>query len=205
MKSNIRKEETETMDHLSDLKNKLERNKDNRSTAVERYHQADHVVSQNEQRLQNKVATLLEKEKMELANYREVIKGSVDRLSHQQETNNEYLAELNHNLTDMSDLKAIYETKREIMEQNHQELLIALESEENKLKRRVNKFKETIEELQEEYNQTSLRLESKKQTDKIIIVSLFTFLGVIIGSWLGFGFIDLLKWIGNSVKGLFSL
>ena len=205
MKSNIRKEETETMDHLSDLKNKLERNKDNRSTAVERYHQADHVVSQNEQRLQNKVASLLEKEKMELANYREVIKGSVDRLSHQQETNNEYLAELNHNLTDMSDLKAIYETKREIMEQNHQELLIALESEENKLKRRVNKFKETIEELQEEYNQTSLRLESKKQTDKIIIVSLFTFLGVIIGSWLGFGFIDLLKWIGNSVKGLFSL
>lgn len=193
------------MDHLSDLKNKLERNKDNRNTAVERYHQADHVVSQNEQRLQNKVATLLEKEKMELANYREVIKGSVDRLSRQQETNNEYLAELNHNLTDMSDLTAIYETKREIMEQNHQELLTALESQENKLKRRVNKLKETTKELQEEYDRTSLRLETKKQADKLIVIVLFVFLGVVIGSWLGLWFVDILRVIGTYIKGLFTL
>lgn len=193
------------MDHLSDLKNKLERNKDNRNTVVERYNQADHVVSQNEQRLQNKVATLLEKEKMELANYREVIKGSVDRLSRQQETNNEYLAELNHNLTDMSDLTAIYETKREIMEQNHQELLTALESQENKLKRRVNKLKETTKELQEEYDRTSLRLETKKQADKLIVIVLFVFLGVVIGSWLGLWFVDILRVIGTYIKGLFTL
>lgn len=192
------------MDHLSDLKNKLERNKDNRNTAVERYHQADHVVSQNEQRLQNKVATLLEKEKMELANYREVIKGSVDRLSHQQETNNEYLAELNHNLTDMSDLTAIYETKREIMEQNHQELLTALESRENKLKRRINKLKDTTKELQEEYDRTSLRLETKKQADKFISIAIIVFAGVVIGSWLGLGFVDILRAIGAWFKGLFT-
>lgn len=46
------------MDHLSDLKNKLERNKDNRNTAVERYHHADHALSENEDKLKQKVANL---------------------------------------------------------------------------------------------------------------------------------------------------
>lgn len=185
------------MDHLSELKNKLERNKDNRNTAVERYHEADYTLSEKEEKLQRKVATLLEKEKMELASYREVIKGHMDRLNYQQQENNEYLAELNHNLTDMSDLKAIYETKREIMEQNHQELLIALESEENKLKRRVNQLKETTKELQEEYDRTSLRLETKKQADKFISLGIIVFAAVVIGSWLGLGFVDILRAIGE--------
>lgn len=192
------------MDHLSELKNKLERNKDNRNTAVERYHEADYALSEKEEKLQRKVATLLEKEKMELASYREVIKGHMDRLNFQQQENNEYLAELNHNLTDMSDLKAIYETKREIMEQNHQELVKALESQENKLKRRVSKLKETTKELQEEYDRTSIRLETKKQADKFISIAIIVFAAVIIGSWLGLGFVDLIRGIGGWVKGLFT-
>ena len=192
------------MDHLSEFKNKLEQNKDNRNTAVERYHEADHALREKEDKLQQRVATLLEKEKMELASYRELIKGSVDRLNYQQQTNNEYLAELNHNLTDMSDLKAIYETKREIMEQNHKELLMALESEENKLKRRVSKLKESTNELKEEYDRTSIRLEAKKRADKIIIIVLFAFVGVIVGSWLGLGFIDILRGIVAWFKGLFT-
>lgn len=193
------------MDQLSELKDKLQRNVDNRNTAVERYHEADYALSEKEDKLQRKVASLLEKEKMEMASYREVIKGCMDRLNHQQLTNNEYLAELNHNLNDMSDLRVIYETKREIMEQNHQELLTALESQENELKRRVNKLKETTTELQEEYDRTSFRLEAKKQADRIIIIVLFAFIGVVIGSWLGLGFVDLIRGIGGWVKGLFTL
>lgn len=185
------------MDHLSEFKNKLEQNKDNRNNAVERYHEADHALREKEDKLQHRVATLLEKEKMELASYRELIKGSVDRLNYQQQTNNEYLAELNHNLTDMSDLKAIYETKREIMEQNHKELLIALESEENKLKRRVSKLKESTKELKEEYDRISIRLEMKKKADRIIIIFIFAFIGVIIGTWLGLGFSNVIKELGN--------
>lgn len=192
------------MDHLSEIKNKLERNKDNRNTAVERYHEADHALSEKEDKLQHRVATLLEKEKIELASYRELIKGSVDRLNYQQQTNNEYLAELNHNLTDMSDLKAIYEIKREIMEQNHKELLIALESEENKLKRRVSKLKKSTKELKEEYDRTSIRLETKKQVDKIITVAIFAFIGVVLGTWLGLGFVDVIKGFGNIVKNFFT-
>lgn len=192
------------MDPLSDLKNKLERNKDNRNTAVERYHEADHALSEKEDKLQHRVAILLEKEKMELASYRELIKGSVDRLNYQQQTNNDYLAELNHNLTDMSDLKAIYETKREIMEQNHKELLIALESEENKLKRRVSKLKESTKELKEEYDRTSIRLEMKKRADKIIVIVLFAFVGVVIGSWLGLGFVSLLRSIEQGIKSFLT-
>ena len=190
------------MDQLSELKDKLQRNVDNRKTAVERYHEADYALSEKEDKLQRKVASLLEKEKMEMASYREVIKGSMDRLNHQQLTNNEYLAELNHNLNDMSDLRVIYETKREIMEQNHQELLIALESQENELKRRVNKLKETTIELQEEYDRTSLRLETKKQAYKFISITIIVFAGVVIGSWLGLGFVDILRVISNWFKGL---
>ncbi|MDE8133649.1 hypothetical protein PT114_08790 [Erysipelothrix rhusiopathiae] len=193
------------MDHLSEFKNKLEQNKDNRNNAVERYHEADNALREKEDKLQHRVATLLEKEKMELASYRELIKGSVDRLNYQQQTNNEYLAELNHNLTDMSDLKAIYETKREIMEQNHQELLTALESQENELKRRVNKLKETTIELQEEYDRTSFRLEAKKQADRIIIIVMFAFIGVVIGSWLGLGFVDILIDIGAWFKEISTI
>lgn len=192
------------MDHLSDLKNKLERNKDNRNTAVERYHQADYALSEKEDKLQRKVATLLEKEKMELASYREVIKGSMDRLNYQQQENNEQIAELNQNLKDTGDLKAFYETKRGIMEQNHQELLMALESQENKLKRRVNKLKETTKELQEEYEHTRIRLEAKKQADKILVAAVITFIGVVIGSWLGLGFVDMLRGVGAWFKGLFT-
>ena len=190
------------MDHLSDLKNKLERNKDNRNTAVERYHYADQALKENEDKLQQKVATLLEKERLELATYRELIKGSVDRLNYQQQQNNEYLSKLNNNLKDMSDLKAFYETKRDIMEQNYKELLTALESQENKLKRRVSKLKETTKELQEEYDRTSLRLETKKQAYKFISITIIVFAGVVIGSWLGLGFVDISRVISNWFKGL---
>ncbi|NLC48897.1 MAG: hypothetical protein GX762_00815 [Bacteroidales bacterium] len=193
------------MDQLSELKDKLQRNVDNRNTAVERYHEADYALSEKEDKLQRKVASLLEKEKMEMASYREVIKGSMDRLNHQQLTNNEYLAELNHNLNDMSDLRVIYETKREIMEQNHQELLTALESQENELKRRVNKLNETTIELQEKYDRTSFRLEAKKQADRIIIIVMFAFIGVVIGSWLGLGFVDTLRGIGAWFKDFFTI
>lgn len=198
----MRKEEAKTMDHLSDLKNKLERNKDNRNTAVERYHEADYALSEKEDKLQRKVATLLEKERMELASYREVIKGSMDRLNYQQLENNEQLAELNQNLKDTSDLKAFYETKREIMEQNYKELLTALESQENKLKRRVSKLEETTKELEEEYDHASLRLEIKKQANKFISIALIVFAGVVIGSWLGLGFVDTLRVVSNWFKGL---
>lgn len=193
------------MDHLSEFKNKLEQNKDNRNNAVERYHEADHALREKEDKLQHRVATLLEKEKMELASYRELIKGSVDRLNYQQQSNNEYLSKLNENLADMSDLKAIYETKREIMQRNHQELLTALESEENKLKIKVSKLRETTKELKEEYDQTSIRLETKKQADKIIIIAIFVFIGVVIGSWLGLGFVDVFRGIGDWFKAIFIL
>lgn len=193
------------MDHLSDLKNKLERNKDNRNTAVERYHEADYALSEKEDKLQRKVASLLEKEKMEMASYREVIKGSMDRLNHQQLTNNEYLSELNHNLTDMSDLKAIYETKREIMEQNHQEFVRSLESEANRLQGKIKSRKYELKKIEEEYNELSLRKETKKQADKIIVIGLVVFVAVVLGSWLGLGFVDFLRSIGQGFKGLFTI
>ena len=191
------------MDQLSELKDKLQRNIDNRNTAVELYHEADNALSEKEDKLQRKVASLLENEKMALASYREIIKGSMDRLNSNQQENNAQIAELMINLKDMSDLKALYETKREIMEQNHQELVKALENEENKLKRRVSKLKETTKELQEEYDQTSLRLETKKQADKFIAIAIIVFAAVVIGSWLGLGFVDILRAIGEWVKGLF--
>lgn len=184
------------MDQLSELKDKLKQNLDNRNTAVELYHEADNTLSEKEDKLQRRVASLLENEKMALASYREIIKGSMDRLNSNQQENNEQIAELMINLKDMSDLKALYETKREIMEQNHQELVKALESQENKLKRRVSKLKETTKELQEEYDQTSLRLESKKQADKFIAIAIFVFAAVVIGSWLGLGFVDIIRAIG---------
>lgn len=151
------------MDHLADLKSKLEKNKDIRNRAVERYHEADHALSENEDKLKQKVATLLEKEKLELVGYREVIKDSIDQLNYQQQQNNDFLAELNNNLNDMSDLKAIYETKREIMEQNHQEFVRSLESKENKLKRKINDHSYKLKKIEQEYNELSLRKETKKQ------------------------------------------
>ena len=151
------------MDHLTDLKSKLEKNKDIRNRAVERYHEADHALSENEDKLKQKVATLLEKEKLELVGYREVIKDSIDQLNYQQQQNNDFLAELNNNLNDMSDLKAIYETKREIMEQNHQEFVRSLESKENKLKRKINDHSYKLKKIEQEYNELSLRKETKKQ------------------------------------------
>ena len=192
------------MDQLSELKDKLQRNVDNRNTAVERYHEADYALSEKEDKLQRKVASLLEKEKMEMASYREVIKGSMDRLNHQQLTNNEYLAELNHNLTNMSDLKAIYETKREIMEQNHQEFVRSLESEANRLKGKIKSRKYELKKIEEEYNELSLRKETKKQADKIIVIGLVVFVAVVLGSWLGLGFVDFLRSIGQGFKGLFT-
>lgn len=191
------------MDHLSDLKNKLERNKDNRNTAVGKYHDADYVLSENEAKLQRKVATLLEKEKMELAMYREIIKSSVDRLNYQQQENNEYLAKLNNNLVDMSDLKAIYATKREIMEQSHEELLKVLEAQENKLKMKIEDRRHELKKLEQEFDELSLRKETKKQVDKMISIVLVAFIAVIIGSWLGLGFVDLLRSIGLGIKDLF--
>ena len=193
------------MDHLSDLKNKLERNKDNRNTAVERYHYADRALSENEDKLKQKVATLLEKERLELATYRELIKGSVDRLNYQQQQNNEYLSELNNNLTDMSDLKAIYDTKREIMEQNHQEFVRSLESEANRLKREIKSRSYDLKKIEEEYNELSLKKETKKQADKIIAISLVGFVSVVLGSWLGLGFVDLLRSIGQGAKSFFTI
>ena len=181
------------MDHLSDLKNKLERNKDNRNTAVERYHYADQALKENEDKLQQKVATLLEKERLELATYRELIKGSVDRLNYQQQQINEYLSELNNNLTDMSDLKAIYDTKREIMDRNHKEFVSTLESEANRLKGKIESHKYELKKLEEEYNKLSLRKETKKYTDKIISISFVVFVAVILGSWLGLGFVEIFK------------
>lgn len=192
------------MDHLSELKQKLEQNKGNRNNALEIYDQADHAVRENELKLQRKVATLLESEKMELASYREIIKGSVDRLNHQQLTNNEYLAELNHNLNDMSDLKALYATKREIMEQNHQELVTALEDEENRLKREICTLQDTNKELNEEYGQMNLKLQIKKQADKLIAITLVVFAAVAVGSFLGIGFVDVIKQIGNWLKDLLT-
>ena len=141
---------------------------------------------------------------MEMASYREVIKGSMDRLNHQQLTNNEYLAELNHNLTNMSDLKAIYETKREIMEQNHQEFVRSLESEANRLKGKIKSRKYELKKIEEEYNELSLRKETKKQADKIIVIGLVVFVAVVLGSWLGLGFVDFLRSIGQGFKGLFT-
>lgn len=193
------------MDQLSELKDKLKQNIENRNTAVELYHEADNTLSEKEDKLQRRVASLLENEKMALASYREIIKGSMDRLNSNQQENNAQIAELMINLKDMSDLKALYETKREIMEQNHQELVKALENEENKLKRRVSKLRETTNELQEEYDQTSLRLETKKQADKFIAITLFVFAAVVIGSWLGLGFVDILKGIGVWVKGFLTV
>lgn len=193
------------MDPLSELKNKLEQNKDNRNTAVERYHEAEHALTERDDKFQRRVAKLLEKEKMELASYRELIKGSVDRLNYQQQTNNEYLAELNHNLTDMSDLKAIYEARREIMEQNHQELLRALESKENKLKRKVKDRSYELKKLEQEFDELSLRKETKKQIDKLIAIGLVVFVAVILGSWLGLGFVDLIRSVGNNIEDFFKI
>ena len=105
----------------------------------------------------------------------------------------------------MIDLKAIYETKREIMEQIHKELLNALESEEKKLKRRGSKLQESTKELNEEYEQTSLRLEIKKQVDKFIGIFLVTFIAVVLGSWLVLGFVDIIRQLGNMVSNFFKI
>lgn len=193
------------MDPLSDLKNKLAKNKDNRNTAVARYQEADHVVSQNEQKLQRKVATLLENEKMEIASYREQIKSSMDRLNHQQQRNNEQLIELNQNLADMSNLKAVYERKREIMEQNHQEFLITLESRENELEAKIKKLFDKNKALKKEYKELSIKNEMKKRHDTFVAVIIGTFFAVVIGSFLGFGFVDVLRAIVRGIKSFFTI
>ena len=56
-------------------------------------------------------------------------------------------------------------------------------------------MKEATKELQDEYDRTSLKLGTKKHVDKIIAITIISFLGIVIGSWLGLGFIDMISGI----------
>lgn len=68
----------------------------------------------------------------------------------------------------------------------------------------MSKLKESTKELKEEYDRTSIRLEMKKRADKIIVIVLFAFVGVVIGSWLGLGFVSLLRSIEQGIKSFLT-
>lgn len=192
------------MDQLDKLKNKLAANLDNRSTAVSTIEKEEIAISENEKKLQNKVSILLEKERLEVESYKELVIGSVDRLNNQMKINNEKIGRLGDSLSDMSDLKRLYEEKNKIMSKTHEELKKALKTEEKDLREQNMKLTKEINQKELEYKDLSLKTEFKKQVDKIIVISVVSFIAVLIGSWLGLGFVDFIQSVIQSIKNFFT-
>ena len=61
------------MDHLSELKNKLAHNKENRNIAEYRFYEEDTMINDNEIKVAKTVGVLLEKERMVFASDREIL------------------------------------------------------------------------------------------------------------------------------------
>jgi RecG-like helicase len=170
------------MDNLDNLKYQLEKNRDNRERAETLYYEQDSIIKENERKIANKVSVLFEKERLDMESNKEIIVGSVQRLNHQQQINNQELIKLNDNLADMSDLKAIYEQKRSLMENNYQELKKTLESEIDTLKLKS-----------EEYKKFNAKEEFKNKKNMFLVILVTSFFAILIGSWLGLGFVDFVR------------
>lgn len=181
------------MDQLDKLKNKLATNLDNRSIAVSTIEKEEIAISENEKKLQNKVSILLEKERLEVESYKELVIGSVDRLNNQMKINNEKIGQLGDSLSDMNDLKRLYEEKNKIMSKTHEELKKALKSEEKDLREQNMKLTKEITQKEEEYKDLSFKNSFKKQFENILAIILVTFIAVLIGSWLGLGFVEKIR------------
>lgn len=192
------------MDKLDKLKNRLATNVKNREIVIENIEKEEIAISDNERKLQNKVSVLLEKERLEIESYKELVIGSVDRLNHQMQINNKKVEYLGDSLSDLSDLKSLYEEKNRIMRMNHEELKKVLKTEENDLISKNKKLLVKIMEKEQEYNELSLKTEFKKNIDKVIVIIIIVMTSIIIGSWLGLGFVSFLQSIIQGIKNFFT-
>lgn len=192
------------MTSASKLKEKLRQNEQARERAVDQYRDNEITLKENEQRAAALVGQIMEQERMMSLEQNELIKTRLDRLNDQQHFNNRQLKALNTTLSDMSDLEALYRTKREEMDRTHQERLKELVKREKTLKNKIKGLNQKYQTLHDEYEALSLKKETKRQTDKFMATLLVVFLAVVLGSWFGFGFVDTLRSIGQWFKGIFK-
>lgn len=191
------------MTSASKLKEKLRQNEQARERAVDQYRDNEITLKENEQRAVALVGQIMEQERMMSLEQNELIKTRLDRLNDQQHFNNRQLKALNTTLSDMSELEALYRTKREEMDRTHQERLKELVKREKTLKNKIKGLNQKYQTLHDEYEALSLKKETKRQADKFMATLLVVFLAVVLGSWFGFGFVDLLRSIGQWFKSLF--
>lgn len=119
------------MDTLSELKNKLSQNKENRKIYADRFATEAEIIASNENRVANTLGKLLEKDKMELAadreNLRNTVLSEIAVYDNKLNDMNDLMEQLNENITNTEHLNRLYATKREHLETDLQNRQIVLE------------------------------------------------------------------------------
>lgn len=188
------------MSDIDELKDDLSRYKKEYTNKLQKVKNNEEKLNSNEQLMAHYLSQLMGKQYESEAQVRTKIADRLDRLSDQQTVNNDFLAELSSNLNDMSDLKAIYETKRNIMEQNYQELLKELETQRNTVLEQLSDMKEGKTLLEKQLHQITIRKKFITLKNNIIVGSIFLALVFIIASILGFGIVDSFRWLWDWIK-----
>ena len=207
------------MDHLSELKNKLAHNKENRNIAEYRFYEEDTMINDNEIKVAKTVGVLLEKERMVFASDREILFNQVmskmdgydQKLTHV----GQLAGSLSEKISNTDHLNTLHTIKTKNLENDLIEREKALEHsykvKEESLKR---KHAQIIEELRnesttiKEYNE-KLKNETRKLEEekyKKLLIFIRNGVVVILVAMLAFWALKLI-WLGRQywVNNLFAI
>lgn len=207
------------MDHLSELKNKLAHNKENRNIAEYRFYEEDTMINDNEIKVAKTVGVLLEKERMVFASDREILFNQVmskmdgydQKLTHV----GQLAGSLSEKISNTDHLNTLHTIKTKNLENDLIEREKALEHsykvKEESLKR---KHAQIIEELRnesttiKEYNE-KLKNETRKLEEekyKKLLIFIRNGVVVILVAMLAFWALKLI-WLGGQywVNNLFAI
>lgn len=207
------------MEHLSELKNKLAHNKENRNIAEYRFYEEDTIINDNEIKVAKTVGVLLEKERMVFASDREILFNQVmskmdgydQKLTHV----GQLAGSLSEKISNTDHLNTLHAIKTKNLENDLIEREKALEHsykvKEESLKR---KHAQIIEELRNEsttiteYNEKLKNETRKLEEEKYKKLLIFIRNGVVVTlvAMLAFWALKLI-WLGGQywVNNLFTI